>query len=1554
MGNRGQKRAETVEDLPADKRACNSMEFRPSSSAQAPLNSANSTAETDEPDMDTSSSASASSRSEGEPEKDSAYGSCDSDDAEHRHSEIRDYQRQRSSNDHGKFKRILSSLGEEREDSGHLALLTELCEVLSFCNEYSLSSMTVDSLSPHLVKLARHPTNPDIMLLAIRAMTYLCDVYPKSSGFLIRHDAVTVLCQKLMAIEDMDVAEQCLQALEKISREQPLACLQAGATMAVLTYIDFFSTIIQRVALSTVMNICKKLPSECHAPIMEAVPILCNLLQYEDRQLVENVAICLIRITERVSRSSEKLDELCKHGLIQQTFHLINSNSRTTLSLPVCNGLLGVLVKLSSGSIAAFRTLHELNISNLLKDILSTYDLSHGVSSPHTVDGQCNQVYEVLKLLDGLLPASITDHEAPQLLDKESFLASRPELLQNLGMDVLPFLIQVVNSGANLYICYGCLSVIKNLIHLSTSDMLFELLKNSNISSFLAGIFTRKDPHVLILALQIAELILQKLSDVFLKYFIKEGVLFAIDALLIQEKCPVLTPEKCSQLIVPISSGFSFDSSQKSSSREVLGCLCYAFASGTSASVSERNGCKLEKDSLYDLAKHIRNSYFSSELFESNKAITDVLQELRTFSMALSDLMEPSVNNNDLDQREEKAYGLLHQVIMKLNGKETVSTFEFIESGIVKSLVNYLSDGQYLRIQKECCAEHSNIGVIRKRFEVFARLFLSSSDPESQDLPISTLIQKLQNALSSLETFPVILSNAGKMRNSRATVPSIRCTPYPCLRVRFQRGDGETCLRDYCEDYLSVDSFSSMEALERFLWSKVKRKATKHNKTVTQAVGQSEKLPLQSPASTSSSQDGSPDGRGSDSMLTESTEMQEGEDVWSKSAAEQALFLSETSPQAIFHRSTDEELQFSPKADTSMKRDFPASCSSEEDASPKLSFFLEGQQLNRELTLYQAIMQKQIKEHAIVTTTKLWSQAYTLTYRKAVNQSDNLKECSCSVLKSVVSDRIEKYLLQTSNFSDIFASEVASDMEKSSPTHVILYLLKCLEKMNKFIFHLISEDRIGAFAEGKLDHLDNLKVAVLSVPQIEFVSSKLTEKLEQQMRDSMAVSVGGMPSWCNKLMASCPFLFSFEAKSKYFRLAAFGQWHRQSHEPSQSDSGIASDRRSSSGSTPRKKFLVFRNDILGSAAKIMELHACHKVPLEVEYNEEVGTGLGPTLEFYTLVSHEFQKAGLGLWREDHGSFTSNANLCPESTKFVTCTLGLFPRPWSSLTDTSNGIEFSEVSKKFVLLGQIVAKALQDGRVLDLHFSKEFYKLILGQKLGLFDILSFDPELGRTLLEFKALADRKLFLESTGREIPSFKVDSCFRDTRIEDLFLDFTLPGYPDFLLASGPDYEMVTMRNLEDYISLIVDATVSAGISRQVEAFKSGFNQVFPIERLQIFTEEELERLLCGEHDSWPVDELVDHVKFDHGYTASSPPVVNLLEIIQEFDNKERRAFLQFVTGAPRLPPGGLASLNPKLTIVRKFVYTSSDHLTVLRMETMKEKLLYAITEGQGSFHLS
>ncbi|KAL0309763.1 UNVERIFIED_CONTAM: E3 ubiquitin-protein ligase UPL4 [Sesamum radiatum] len=424
----------------------------------------------------------------------------------------------------------------------------------------------------------------------------------------------------------------------------------------------------------------------------------------------------------------------------------------------------------------------------------------------------------------------------------------------------------------------------------------------------------------------------------------------------------------------------------------------------------------------------------------------------------------------------------------------------------------------------------------------------------------------------------------------------------------------------------------------------------------------------------------------------------------------------------------------------------------------------------------------------------------------------------------------------------------------------------------------MSRERTCAFAEGRTDDLDKLNLAVSEVPQNEFVNKKLTEKLEQQMRDPMAVSVGAMPAWCTQLMAWCPFLFGFEARCKYFHLAALGRSPVQTHSMSHGNAGGSGGRQQS-----RRKILVHRNKILESAAQMKELHAHQKAQFEVEYDEEVGTGLGPTLEFYTLVCKEFQRSGLGMWRDDTVSLQ------------CTAVFGLFPRPWSPLLSASSGAVYSEVIKKFSLLGYIVAKALQDGRVLDLPLSKALYKLILGKELSLYDIQSFDPASGRALLEFQAVVERKEYLRSLCKE-ESPDVDVCLRNTKIEDLCLDFTLPGYPDYVLVPETDSTMVNLYNLEQYITLMVDATTKSGIARQVEAFKSGFDQVFPVRHLKVFTEEELERLLCGEHVLW-----------------------NLLEIMQEFDLEQQRAFLQFVTGAPRLPTGGLASLNPKLTIVRK-----------------------------------
>ncbi|ESQ40197.1 hypothetical protein EUTSA_v10012430mg [Eutrema salsugineum] len=1503
MENRGQKRMEVVEELPADKRACNSQDFRPStsgSSVQAQANGTSSGHENADADMDTSSSASHSSRSDEEQDKDSDYGSCDSDDADPRQRVLQEYQRGRSSDDQGKLNSLLSSLTAETDPSLQLTGLTELCEVLSFCTEDSLSSGMADSLSPMLVKLAKHESNADIMLLAIRAITYLCDVYPRSVAFLVRHETIPALCQRLLTIEYLDVAEQCLQALEKISRDQPVACLNAGAIMAVLSFIDFFSTSIQRIAISTVVNICRKLPSESPSPFMDAVPILCNLLQYEDRQLVENVAICLTKIADQVSQSPALLDQLCRHGLIHQSTHLLNLNSRTTLSQPVYNGVIGLLRKLSSGSTLAFRSLYELNIGYRLKEIMSTYDISHSVSSTHPINACSNQVHEVLKLVIELLPASPV--EGNQLaLEKESFLVNQPDLLQQFEADMLPAMIKVLNSGANVYVSYGCLSAIHKLTCLSKSDDLVELLKNANISSVLAGILARKDHHVVVVALQIAEVLLEKYRDAFSNSFIKEGVFFAMEAL--------LSSDRGQQNPV---SGFiqgSADFSQKPVVKENGKCLCQSFEKSLSSSSQT---CKIETDSVYILATRIKKSFFGPGVFDSEKGLTDVLQNLKNLSVALGDLM--TVPNDSHVLHDEKFLSIWNQIMERLNGRESVSTFEFTESGIVKALANYLSNGLYQRKIIKGDPECDSLPFVGKRFEVFTRLLWSDGEATS-----SVLIQKLQSSLSSLENFPIVLSQSLKQRNSFAAVPNGRCTSYPCLRVRFVKAEGETCLRDYSQDFVTVDPLCYVDDVDQYMWPKV-------NLEPLHSVGaEDEAIECQS------------------SQLQSTSISCQGES---------SSHMDIDSSDATQLQGSQEEEQEQLRGLCNGSGEENISSSEKEDPLPRLLFRLEGLELDRSLTVYQAILLHKLKSENETTNGSKLSGPHDITYERAPQLADSHE--NVFPLESMDNDEYHPLL------SYLFAHRLALRLKGTSPlAYDILFLLKSLEGMNRFLFHLICHERVNAFGEGRLDDLDDLRVQVRPVPYAEFVSSKLTEKLEQQLRDSFAVSTCGLPPWFNDLMDSCPFLFSFEVKSKYFRLAAFGSQQVHHHPQHLSSSNVHGEGRPASGSLPRKKFLACRENILESAAKMMELYGKQKVVVEVEYNEEVGTGLGPTLEFYTLVSRAFQNPDLGMWRSTR-SFVGKSSEDPGALGYAS---GLFPRPWSGTSAA-----FPGVLQKFVLLGTVVAKALQDGRVLDLPFSKAFYKLILGQELSSFDIHFVDPELCKTLVELQALARRRKVIAEAQSDSRAAMYDLSFRGTKIEDLCLEFALPGYTDYVLDLHYANDMVNLDNLEEYIKAIVNATVCNGIRKQVEAFRSGFNQVFPIEHLLIFNEEELETMLCGERDLFNMNEVLDHIKFDHGYTSSSPPVEHLLEILHEFDKEQQRAFLQFVTGCPRLPPGGLASLNPKLTIVRKHgsdssetdlpsVMTCANYLKLppySSKEKMKEKLIYAITEGQGSFHLS
>ena len=127
----------------------------------------------------------------------------------------------------------------------------------------------------------------------------------------------------------------------------------------------------------------------------------------------------------------------------------------------------------------------------------------------------------------------------------------------------------------------------------------------------------------------------------------------------------------------------------------------------------------------------------------------------------------------------------------------------------------------------------------------------------------------------------------------------------------------------------------------------------------------------------------------------------------------------------------------------------------------------------------------------------------------------------------------------------------------------------------------------------------------------------------------------------------------------------------------------------------RQKAEVPRDNILESAIKIMSDTALMKYGnLEFKYLDEVGIGIGPTLEFYSLVSKEVRK--LPIWRN-----SGEAS-------------GLFPAP---IIDNHD-----EVLDYFQFIGKLTAKAIMDGRLVDLPFSSAFWKLVMKKPITINDLL----------------------------------------------------------------------------------------------------------------------------------------------------------------------------------------------------------------------------------------
>lgn len=757
---------------------------------------------------------------------------------------------------------------------------------------------------------------------------------------------------------------------------------------------------------------------------------------------------------------------------------------------------------------------------------------------------------------------------------------------------------------------------------------------------------------------------------------------------------------------------------------------------------------------------------------------------------------------------------------------------------------------------------------------------------------VQGLVEAVQGSLITLPSFVV------KDHRDRAREASALSAP---IKLRLDRDPSDTTLRELSSRSVMIEPLASVQAIEDFLWSRVKPQEGRR------LLGRQDSLSHDDGESVSTSDD----------------------DYFGRSPA----MSLEPDPSEV--RAATEASSLASGAAASSRG--------------RLAILLNGNVLPAHLTVLQAVKTYASRappaEAAMASSPAFGSSpaellfggpsgaVFVMTYRPwrlqdEVGSIPQVPACpDAAAAAGVLVHPIEGTIVAP-----------PTTMAATDPAFVPLCLLRALQALSTHV----------AFMEYPVP-------SPLSLPRpAAFINQNLTSKLMRQVSDFETICNGSPPEWCRPLVTICPFICPFESRLLFLGYTAFGPvraLQRLKAETTIGEEDTRGDRRRLS----RTKVRLTRDRLLDGAVQVMRDMSASNTVLEFEFSNEIGTGLGPTLEYYTLVSREFQRRSLGLWRD--------TVVGPRAeTEHVFNPEGLFPRPVA-------GPLSATLLKYFDTLGRFMARACLDSRLLDITLSRCFYVWLGGHasELSLADIETVDADLYRSLKSLKQLHDqyRAAIAADPLCDTTQFKLNGV----ALEQLFLSFTLPGYPDIPLVPGGADIDVTLKRLGEYVERIVSFTLRDAVRQQFEAVRAGFNAVFPLEQLSIFTADEMQRVFCGSRfQQWDPVELAAACRPEHGYTAESDVVQWLYALMASLGAEQQRSFVSFVTGSPNLPVGGLRGLRPPLTIVPKTrgveadlelpsAMTCQNYLKLPEYSSpavLEARLRLALAEGQGAFLLS
>ncbi|EEY21800.1 E3 ubiquitin-protein ligase UPL3 [Verticillium alfalfae VaMs.102] len=1521
-----------------------------------------------------------------------------------------------------RLRELLAQLRQKEDPTMQLIALQELSEILLVSNEDNLSGhFSPDSFVKELVTLMQPneitgEENPEIMLLACRSLANLMEALPASVANVVYGGAVPVLCQKLLEISFIDLAEQALSTLEKISAEYPSSIVREGGLTACLSYLDFFATSTQRTAVTTAANCCRNIPEDSFSVIKDVMPTLLNVLNSSDQRVVEQASLCVSGIVESFKYQSSKLEELVSVDLLKVVLRLLVPGTTNLIGPSIHTQFLRVLAFTARSSPRLSAELFKLNIVETLYQILTgvsppsgTEDVASKLDSVVIMQALIHrpreQIIETLNVICELLP-SLPRNADPSYGDFVEMSATEPappssstpgktrktpndkriellgecqEQVRRFALILFPTLTDAYSSTVNLSVRQKVLTAQLKMLSNLDEKILGESLRTVPYASFLASILSQQDhPSLVMLGLQATELLLNRLDDVYRYQMYREGVISEIAKLAAQEipqpearsESATRTPEPAEPEIENDAEGRASDNDGSDEEKDDAEEDDQDGSEndeddededdednennrhqddGSGSPVSSR-GSTMSLDGapptylgdgqsmrtrIRDVAKKFIETHDTEKQGKTMKKkaikvlanLSSLAEEIEAFYLHRTSGVAPLDKGTELFERLVSYFDA--EVL------ESVTSAELLASGLVRVLLAVFSNPN----EELARAAQSTFLRVFMGFTVKAKLKTATAD--SPATPFSVMIHKLQDLLSRSEHFEVITvhHNTFDHRSSAASMLAKQ------IRLRLVADDDSEIPRPYRNIMVSIHAIATFKSLDDYLRPRLSlsergprasRRADGLSRALAAMAGAGA-LPgglspftqaaaarfaaeraaaasssgppppapgASTPSATPSSSRASRKTRSktlpqSDAPSTpDPTAAARDKGVLRRSARRSGA--NET-PQPTKPTDDDDDLQDALECadEKQLTDDDDIGGSSALDAIVgELEDDMDDSPMddpgavNLEVAAGGKVTAREEDGTRIPTPaqtssglpTRASGQSALASQQSTTPSAASRLMSYAAAIQSVPQDWHIEFSLdgkalpsETTIYRAVHMSASNSDEHLSrsiwSAVHPIkfrrapgppppesasiLRLFNLLHDLNSNVDDVLVENK------------DTVRLNV--EPLSQFVNTKLTAKLNRQLEEPLVVASNCLPSWAEDLATLYPFLFPFETRHLFLQSTSFGyarsmtRWQNaQSVEESRRDR----NERPFLGRLQRQKVRISRSKILESALKVMELYGASQSILEVEYFEEVGTGLGPTLEFYSTVSKEFSKKKLKLWRE----------MDSHDDEYVSGVSGLFPRPLSA--DEAASANGERICQLFKTLGKFVARSMIDSRIIDLNFNPTFFRItdgasISGIKPSLGAVKVVDPGLARSLKTIKKFSIAKKEIDEDPTRTPAQKVADTeaivIDDVRLEDLCLDFTLPGYPEIELVANGSHVRVTMDNVDSYLDRVIDMTLGSGVRRQVDAFRAGFSQVFPYSALSAFTPDELVSLFGRVDEDWSLETLMDSIKADHGYNMTA-----------------------------------------------------------------------------------